>query len=261
MTNIAQLLGADAEKLLGFSNPKIARSSLHLPGPDFVDRVMAATDRKPTVLRNLQAIFGHGRLAGTGYVSILPVDQGIEHSGAASFALAGGRRLFALGQRMETPAAGDIVAQPLGTQTYFWEYLDSVSPLHYVEGYSYVAPTLGDSVGGSNPYTCFMVVGRNSTGTMFWLSAPDSGYSVDDLAPATPVLFTGEYDSGTSVLHWMENGEADLAGYRLHRGSTADFVPEPGNPQSLNRYSYALNNPVRFVDVSGLSARYWSSNG
>jgi fructose-bisphosphate aldolase, class I len=86
MVNIPQLLGADADRLLGFSSPKIPRASLHLPGPDFIDRVVAATDRKPTVLRNLQAIFNHGRLAGTGYVSILPVDQGIEHSAGASFA-------------------------------------------------------------------------------------------------------------------------------------------------------------------------------
>jgi len=86
MVNIPQLLGADADRLLGFSTPKIPRASLHLPGPDFIERVSAATDRKPTVLRNLQAIFNHGRLAGTGYVSILPVDQGIEHSAGASFA-------------------------------------------------------------------------------------------------------------------------------------------------------------------------------
>ncbi len=86
MVNIAQLLGADAERLLGFSTPKIPRTSLHLPGPEFLDRVVAGSDRKPMVLRNLQAIFDHGRLAGTGYVSILPVDQGIEHSAGASFA-------------------------------------------------------------------------------------------------------------------------------------------------------------------------------
>jgi len=86
MTNIAQLLGADAEKLLAFSTPKIAKASLHLPGPDYVDRVVAASDRRPMVLRNLQALFNSGRLAGTGYVSILPVDQGIEHSAGASFA-------------------------------------------------------------------------------------------------------------------------------------------------------------------------------
>jgi class I fructose-bisphosphate aldolase len=84
--NISQLLGADAEGLLGFSSPKIPQSSLHLPGPDFVDRVFAATDRKPMVLRNLQTLLGHGRLGGSGYVSILPVDQGIEHSAGASFA-------------------------------------------------------------------------------------------------------------------------------------------------------------------------------
>jgi class I fructose-bisphosphate aldolase len=86
MTAIAQLLGADAEPLLGFRSPRIPKSSLHLPGPDFVDRVVAASDRKPAVLRNLQAIFNTGRLAGTGYLSILPVDQGIEHSAGASFA-------------------------------------------------------------------------------------------------------------------------------------------------------------------------------
>ncbi len=86
MNSITEMLGADAEKLLGFSSPKIPKSNLHLPGPDFVDRVASLTDRRPTVLRNLQSIFNSGRLAGTGYVSILPVDQGIEHSAGASFA-------------------------------------------------------------------------------------------------------------------------------------------------------------------------------
>ncbi|WP_419926808.1 class I fructose-bisphosphate aldolase [Candidatus Poriferisocius sp.] len=80
------LLGDEAESLLSHESKTIPRDDLHLPGPDFVDRVMAATDRSPQVLRNLQSLFDHGRLGGTGYVSILPVDQGIEHSGAASFA-------------------------------------------------------------------------------------------------------------------------------------------------------------------------------
>src|SRR6266851_1078939 len=79
-------LGAKAESLLGFKSPKIAKERLHLPGPDFIDRVYAATDRNLRVLTNLQRMFGHGRLGGTGYLSILPVDQGIEHSGGASFA-------------------------------------------------------------------------------------------------------------------------------------------------------------------------------
>lgn len=85
-TRIHDLLGAEADDLLTYRAKGFPKESLHLPGPDFVDRVVAGTDRNPQVLRNMQQILGHGRLAGTGYVSILPVDQGIEHSAGASFA-------------------------------------------------------------------------------------------------------------------------------------------------------------------------------
>ncbi len=85
-TQILDLLGAEAERLLSHECRGIPKEMLHLPGSDFVDRVMAQTDRTPTVLRNMQTIFNTGRLAGAGYLSILPVDQGIEHSGGASFA-------------------------------------------------------------------------------------------------------------------------------------------------------------------------------
>ena len=83
---IAELLGDDADTLLGHTCETIDKSLLHLPGPDFIDRVMLDTDRSSATIRNLAAMFNHGRLAGTGYLSILPVDQGIEHSAAASFA-------------------------------------------------------------------------------------------------------------------------------------------------------------------------------
>jgi class I fructose-bisphosphate aldolase len=84
-SNIRELLGQDAESLLSYK-AKVAAETLHLPGPDFVDRIFALSDRPTPVLRNLQQLFGTGRLAGTGYLSILPVDQGIEHSAGASFA-------------------------------------------------------------------------------------------------------------------------------------------------------------------------------
>ena len=80
------LLGAEASALLKYKAKGIDKKQLHLPGPDFVDRIFGPTDRSPRVLRNLAALFGAGRLGGSGYVSILPVDQGIEHSAAASFA-------------------------------------------------------------------------------------------------------------------------------------------------------------------------------
>src|SRR5713101_2137879 len=83
---IEELLGVEARPLLDHKSKAIPKSQLHLPGPDFVDRVFSHTDRPVAVLRSLQQILSHGRLAGTGYVSILPVDQGIEHSAGASFA-------------------------------------------------------------------------------------------------------------------------------------------------------------------------------
>jgi len=85
-SSVQQYLGAKADALLGFRAPKIAKERLHLPGPDFIDRILAPSDRSPRVLGNLHRMFGTGRLRGTGYLSILPVDQGIEHSAGASFA-------------------------------------------------------------------------------------------------------------------------------------------------------------------------------
>jgi class I fructose-bisphosphate aldolase len=85
-SEIADILGDKAGYLLDHQCKTIPRDMLYLPGPDFVDRVFAESDRSPRVLRALQELFSHGRLGGTGYVSILPVDQGIEHSAGASFA-------------------------------------------------------------------------------------------------------------------------------------------------------------------------------
>ncbi|HUW39182.1 MAG TPA: class I fructose-bisphosphate aldolase [Rhodocyclaceae bacterium] len=86
MSDIPSLLGEEAGFLLEHSCRGIAKDSLHLPGSDFIARVHGDSDRKPGVLRNLAALFNHGRLAGTGYLSLLPVDQGVEHSAGASFA-------------------------------------------------------------------------------------------------------------------------------------------------------------------------------
>jgi class I fructose-bisphosphate aldolase len=84
---IAKILGKDYKNLLEHKCTTIPKNLLHLPGPDFIDRIFTTTDRPNPVLRNLQMVFNHGRLAGTGHLSILPVDQGIEHSAGASFAL------------------------------------------------------------------------------------------------------------------------------------------------------------------------------
>ncbi len=83
---ITELLGKDSENLLGFQTPKVKKDQLHIPGPDWIERIFIPSDRPNPMLRNMQLLFNTGRLAGTGYLSILPVDQGIEHSAGASFA-------------------------------------------------------------------------------------------------------------------------------------------------------------------------------
>jgi class I fructose-bisphosphate aldolase len=86
MDRLEELLGSDARTLLDHTAQTITKDHIQLPGPDFIDRVWSISDRSPSVLRSLQSLLDHGRLAGTGYLSILPVDQGIEHSAGASFA-------------------------------------------------------------------------------------------------------------------------------------------------------------------------------
>lgn len=86
MANITDILGNESDSLLNHICHTIPKNDLELPGADFIDRVMSLSNRKPGVLRNLQALYNHGRLTGTGYLSLLPVDQGVEHSAGASFA-------------------------------------------------------------------------------------------------------------------------------------------------------------------------------
>ena len=86
LNDIEKALGEQADGLLKFNSPRVDKAQLKLPGPDWVDRIFALSDRPTPTLRSLQALFDHGRLRGTGYLSILPVDQGIEHSAGASFA-------------------------------------------------------------------------------------------------------------------------------------------------------------------------------
>ncbi|MFN8587099.1 MAG: FlgD immunoglobulin-like domain containing protein [Candidatus Eisenbacteria bacterium] len=113
---------------------------------------------------------------------------------------------------------------------YAWELAGSQTA-DALASYSLVTTTLSDSLPGSFPRTVFMIEARATTSlsTDRWYSAPDSGYSVDNIAPAAPAPLTGRYLAGLTRLHWNPNTEADLAGYRLYRGTSAAFVPSPAS--------------------------------
>jgi hypothetical protein len=149
----------------------------------------------------------------------------------------------------EAAGTGMLLADPRGALDYAWE-LVATQAAALLPAYSVVAPTTRDSIAGSNPRTAFMVEARAGTSLSSdrWYSFPDSGYSVDDLAPLAPAPFTGTYAAGTTTLLWNPNGEADLAGYRLYRGTTAGFAI---GPASL----LAAVTDVNYVDAAG--APYW----
>jgi hypothetical protein len=145
-------------------------------------------------------------------------------------AIAAGARLAGTEvEATDPPPAGTKLyrATTIEAATWYWELADEQMAGGY-PGYSLTAATTCDSIGGSNPYTVFMVEARGS-GHVHWDSAPDSGYSVDNLPPVTPAPFTGAYAAGATHLHWGANAEPDLAGYRLYRGANAGFVPGPAS--------------------------------
>jgi hypothetical protein len=156
------------------------------------------------------------------------------------------------------------VTQPDGQQVVqFWEPLVTL-PAAFLEGYGYTAPTTQDSLAGSNPYTAFFIQALTEDPYVFYNSAVDSGYSVDNFAPAQPAPFTAKYSAAGVALHWGPSAEPDLAGYRLYRGSTVGFVPGPENLVAATNDTGLVDHPVSLsvyyrlsaVDIHGNESRH-----
>jgi hypothetical protein len=148
-------------------------------------------------------------------------------SSMAATMLAHGTRLI---EHSQSLTRGDMVARPArqAGATYYWEYIAS-EPAHGLSGYSYTATTTSDSLPGSNPYTYFMIEAQQPSAGLYFDSAPDSGYSVDNLAPPPPLAFNGTYTSGSTQLSWQVPTAPDLAGFNLYRGISSSFQTSPAN--------------------------------
>ncbi|HZN56070.1 MAG TPA: class I fructose-bisphosphate aldolase [Candidatus Polarisedimenticolaceae bacterium] len=234
---IRKALGDKADDYLGFASPKIPKSRLHLPGPDFVDRVFAASDRSNRVLGSLQRLFVTGRLAGTGYLSILPVDQGIEHSAGASFAK--NPDYFDAGKIVELAVEGgcNAVASTFGVlgivSRRFSHRIPFIVKINHNELLTY--PNKADQIlFGTVKEAADM--GAAAVGATIYFGSEQSGRQIVEIAQA----FHAAHEMGMATVLWcyLRNPAfkkdkdyhlaADLTGQANHLGVTiqADIIKQ-----------------------------------
>ncbi len=267
-SKIQELLGDDAETLLGYSNPKISKDDLYLPGGDFVDRVWLDSDRNPNVLRSLQTLFNNGRLAGTGYLSILPVDQGIEHSGGASFAP--NPKLFDPKNIVELAIEGgcNAVASTYGVlgavARKYAHKIPFIVKINHNELLTY--PNKFDQIlFGTIEQARNM--GAVAVGATVYFGSEESGRQITEIAEA----FAYAHELGMATILWcyLRNSQfktpegdmhdaADLTGQANHLGVTiqADIIKQKlptknGGYNALNiESSYGKTNPKVYTDLT-----------
>ncbi|MCA9561435.1 MAG: class I fructose-bisphosphate aldolase, partial [Myxococcales bacterium] len=236
--SIEELLGHEAKGLLEHRCTTIPAASLHLPGGDFIERVFVDTDRPVTVLRNLRSLYDHGRLAGTGYVSILPVDQGIEHSAGASFAP--NPRYFdpAAIVELAIEAGCNGVASTLGvlaaTARKYAHRIPYILKLNHNELLSY--PNAFDQVMFARVEQAFEM-GAVGVGATIYFGSPESTRQIVEVSEA----FERAHELGLFTILWCYtrnnafkvdgvdyHTSADLTGQANHLGVTikADIIKQ-----------------------------------
>ena len=264
MIDIQAMLGDEADSLLTHEAKGIPKEDLHLPGPDFVDRVIAKSDRNPQVLRNLNHLYGSGRLAGTGYLSILPVDQGIEHSAAASFAP--NPAYFDPANLIELALAGETnaVTSTFGvlgivSRTYAHR-IPFIAKLNHNELLTYPAKydqTMFGSVDQA------WNLGAAGVGATIYFGSDEAMRQLQEVSEA----FALAHDYGMFTVLWcyLRNPEftvdgvnyetsADLTGQANHMGVTiqADIIKQK-QPESNNGYGavgFGRTSPLVYSDLT-----------
>jgi class I fructose-bisphosphate aldolase len=261
---IQKIMGAGAEELLAHECTTIGKDMLHLPGPDFVERIFLQTDRPAPVLRNLQSLFDHGRLAGTGYLSILPVDQGIEHTAGASFspnpiyfdpenivklAIEGGCNAVA-----STLGVLGIVARRYAHRIPFILKINHNELLTYPNSYD---QRLFASVDQA------FEMGAVGVGATIYFGSPESRRQIEEISEA----FEQAHSLGLFTVLWCYlrndgfkkddidyHASADMTGQANHLGVTieADIIKQklPVNNRGFVEIGFSKTNPLVYEKLS-----------
>ena len=262
-TEIREMLGEKAQDLLTYEARGIARERLHVPGPDFVDRVYAHSDRNPRVLRSLQTMFDHGRLGGTGYLSILPVDQGVEHSGGASFAP--NPDYFDPAKIVELAIEGgcNAVASTFGVlgmvARKYAHKIPFIVKINHNQLMTY--PTAYEQVLFGTVDEAFDM-GAVAVGATIYFGHPDSNRQIVEIAEA----FAHAHELGMATILWCYtrndafkvdgtdyHAAADLTGQANHLGVTiqADIVKQklPENNHGFKAVGFGRTNKLMYEEL------------
>ena len=263
-TDIAALLGSEADALLSHRCTGIPKEALQLPGPDFVERVWLQSDRKPGVLRSLQQLFDHGRLGGTGYLSILPVDQGIEHSAGASFAP--NPMYFDPENIVRLALAGgcNAVASTLGVlgavARRYAHRIPFIVKINHNEFLSY--PNSYDQILFSSVEQAFEM-GAVAVGATIYFGSAESKRQIQEVGKA----FERAHELGMATILWcyLRNSafkhegvdyhlSADLSGQANHLGVTlqADIIKQkmPENNGGFNALKFAKTHAKVYSELT-----------
>ena len=264
LSTIEKALGSKAGYYLEHQCTTISRDQLHLPGPDFVDRVWASSDRSPCVLRSLQTLFNHGRLAGTGYVSILPVDQGIEHSAGASFAK---NPLYFDGEnivKLAIEGGCNAVASTYGVlgsvARKYAHKIPFICKINHNEFLTY--PNKYDQILFGNVKEAWEM-GAVAVGATIYFGSPESARQIQEIARA----FHEAHELGMATVLWcyLRNSafkvgdtdyhvSADLTGQANHLGVTieADIIKQklPENNGGYNALKFGKTDPRVYSELT-----------
>ncbi len=249
---ITELLGKDSDYLLGFKTPRVKKDQIHVPGPDWIDRILALSDRPNPVLRNMQSLFNTGRLAGTGYLSILPVDQGIEHSAGASFApnpmYFDGENIVKLALEAGCNAVASTVGVLGSISRKYAHKIPFIVKLNHNELLSY--PNTFDQILFANVKQVFDM-GAVAVGATVYFGSAESGRQIREISE----VFHKAHELGMVTILWcyLRNSafkvdgvdyhlSSDMTGQANHLGATmqADIIKQKlpvnnGGYKALNK--------------------------